>query len=361
MYKTYFLIYIFIVTIFTVQGQQSYYQLYEGPIHADTLVMLFHAIDQQVWGVMYTKEPIAASTNLKYIEFEGDITEQGQLNLKMAGKDDIVFTGTFKKGEINGSFVTENQNIRLKSNNDNHAVKFKIINQSASSELFPGKEGTPVALIELIFIFPERNTRPMLWDSFKTFNSSSDEKNNFDEKELILKNMNSFFDQYAETRNITNDGGFSFQWNKSVRGSIVFTNNDLVCLKNSYYVFTGGAHGMQNHAYGIFLSENGFQLLPDLLFTENYRKELSVILTNTLKQSIGLPEEKSLSSEGYFVDLVEPNDNIYLTPSGIGFYYNSYEIAPYSTGHTNIFISFDKIYHLINTEYKTFFDPNIQF
>ncbi|HEY9114603.1 MAG TPA: RsiV family protein, partial [Bacteroidales bacterium] len=47
------------------------------------------------------------------------------------------------------------------------------------------------------------------------------------------------------------------------------------------------------------------------------------------------------------VDSISPNRNIYVNGNGIGFLYNSYEIAPYSTGATNVFLEFSQIKDLL--------------
>ena len=47
---------------------------------------------------------------------------------------------------------------------------------------------------------------------------------------------------------------------------------------------------------------------------------------------------------------LEPTENFYLTPQGITFYYNIYEIAPYVMGPTSITLPYERIQHLLNDE-----------
>jgi hypothetical protein len=47
---------------------------------------------------------------------------------------------------------------------------------------------------------------------------------------------------------------------------------------------------------------------------------------------------------------VDPNDNFFITGGGIGFFYNPYEIAPYSSGSTEIFLPWEEILPLLKKE-----------
>ena len=47
---------------------------------------------------------------------------------------------------------------------------------------------------------------------------------------------------------------------------------------------------------------------------------------------------------------LEPIDNFYLDPTGITFYYNVYEIAPYVMGATKITLSYEDIAHLMKVQ-----------
>ena len=76
-------------------------------------------------------------------------------------------------------------------------------------------------------------------------------------------------------------------------------------------------------------------------------------LTQLLWQQ--LIEENHVSTRQEIEDLgygstgeLEPTENFYLTPKGITFYYNIYEIAPYVMGPTQITLPYESIQHLLN-------------
>ena len=60
-----------------------------------------------------------------------------------------------------------------------------------------------------------------------------------------------------------------------------------------------------------------------------------------------------LSTGYYFEDSVESLENFYLTPRGIGFHWDHYEIAPYSVGPIEIVIPYEDVGELLNSQGKS--------
>jgi hypothetical protein len=142
-------------------------------------------------------------------------------------------------------------------------------------------------------------------------------------------------------------GGASFNWEKMISMSIVYNNNYLLCLEYLKYAYSGGAHGMSNMAYDIIYLDDGRLLTFADVFDEGTEEALSALLTKQLRKDYNIPDEVNLKDAGFFVDKVDPNRNIYVTGNGVGFVYNSYEIAPYSQGATNIFLEFPQVKELV--------------
>jgi hypothetical protein len=45
----------------------------------------------------------------------------------------------------------------------------------------------------------------------------------------------------------------------------------------------------------------------------------------------------------FYEDQIVPNNNFYITPEGIVYVYNPYDIAPYSMGQTSVLLTFEKL------------------
>ena len=91
--------------------------------------------------------------------------------------------------------------------------------------------------------------------------------------------------------------------------------------------------------------------LNDLLIGE-YDEELTELLIAQLMKDVGASTKEELEEYGYgtTADII-PTENFKLTPGGISFLYNIYEIAPYVIGPVEIDLSFKQLDPILNTEY----------
>ena len=104
---------------------------------------------------------------------------------------------------------------------------------------------------------------------------------------------------------------------------------------------------MTNISYDIIHLDDGRLLTFVDVFDESIEGELSDLLTSQLRKDYKIPDEVPLKEAGFFVDKVDPNHNIYVNGNGVGFLYNSYEIAPYSQGATHIFLQWDQLQGIV--------------
>jgi len=129
--------------------------------------------------------------------------------------------------------------------------------------------------------------------------------------------------------------------------NILFNGNHQLTFYILTYAYTGGAHGLETQEFYSIDLTKGRRITLDNIFKEGYQERLSELLTKKVHDIQGIPLSKNLSESGFFVDLIEPNNNFYLTGNGIGFFYNHYEIAPYSNGSTDLFFTFEELKAII--------------
>lgn len=157
-----------------------------------------------------------------------------------------------------------------------------------------------------------------------------------------------FFKDYQETKNEFSEYKLSWELNNTI--SIVYNDNSIVSFQSEFYHFTGGAHGNSGIYFANFNSQNGRRLaLPDLLVS-GYEKELDNIAEKVFRKDKEISRDANLEEAGYwFVDnKFSLNENFGIKNEGLVFYFNSYEIAPYSMGPTEIVIPYSDIKKLIN-------------
>jgi hypothetical protein len=75
-----------------------------------------------------------------------------------------------------------------------------------------------------------------------------------------------------------------------------------------------------------------------------WRDPLNVLAEAQLRAQYELKESDSLNDKGpLFEDVFELNDNWFLSPEGLGFSFDPYEIGPYAAGFIELVIPYSKL------------------
>jgi hypothetical protein len=124
-----------------------------------------------------------------------------------------------------------------------------------------------------------------------------------------------------------------FQWDWNAGCDVKWDGRGIVCLSNGYWEYSGGAHGNGYEEYNCFDLRSGKLLTTDDIFLRGYAEPLR------------LKAVKHLDADPDFIsrDSLQLNGNFFLTPEGIGFYYNTYEISCYACGPRETFIPWKEI------------------
>jgi len=289
------------------------------------------------------------------IELSGSIDKYDSLKLREFGSEEYTFIGLIEGGNYDGVWNTDEEkpiDFEMKEYYPNGSLPFEIYYLNSEHKLDNNNTDSPVAEIELTIIYPtNKYFQPSIADSVKDIIAQSYFGKGFDlvEPQSMLDNFEKeYFDNYdKQTKSWHEVGGASFNWEKMINMSVVYNSNYLLCTEYLRYAYAGGAHGMSNLSYDIINLDNGSKMFYKDIFVDNIDSTLTLMLTNQLRADYQIPEEINLKDAGFFVEQVNPNKNLFVDAGGIGFVYNSYEIAPYSKGATRILLSFDKIKHLV--------------
>jgi len=289
----------------------------------------------------------------KTINIDGDVNVNNT-DLKEFGQDTYTFSGILNKDSYKGTWKTPDDkelNFDMKEYYPKGTLPFDIYYLHSEDNLVTNNDKSPIAEIELTLIFPEdKYFQAGIVDSVKHIISNSFFGDNFyisNPDSMLTHFETEYFTIYKKQNADWFGNGASFNWQKMISMSVVFNSNYLLCVEYLKYAYSGGAHGMANISYDIIDLNQGDKLLFNNIFSENSMDSLTIILTNTLRSDYKIPDNIPLKDAGFFVNEIEPNHNMYINGNGIGFLYNSYEIAPYSKGQTNIFLEFDRIKGLL--------------
>ncbi|MGM9824892.1 MAG: RsiV family protein [Paludibacteraceae bacterium] len=114
------------------------------------------------------------------------------------------------------------------------------------------------------------------------------------------------------------------------------------------YEYNGGAHGNRYLLIQNYDLQTGDAVSEQELFIDDYYEPLKALLLEALiAQTDEAETKKDLRRLGYSVADVVPNENFYVTPEGITYVYNPYEIAPYAMGCIQISLPWDTVRHLL--------------
>ena len=108
--------------------------------------------------------------------------------------------------------------------------------------------------------------------------------------------------------------------------------------------YEGGAHGINQRLVMNFDRKTGEQIELKDIFVPGFEQTLNSILLKALIEKTGSKDEQELRDKGYLysMDMFAPA-NFVLGKDSMTFIYNSYEIAPYAMGMTELELTYDEL------------------
>lgn len=138
-------------------------------------------------------------------------------------------------------------------------------------------------------------------------------------------------------------------WSAESRATVVMNEVDWLVIKSFSASYSGGAHGNYGSSF-IVLDRAGKRqwTLTDVVADT---AALAPFLLAAAVDRWRLSPEAPIT-ERLLVDAVPVTGNFYLTPTGLGFVYNPYEIASYADGEVHLFIPYKRTLLLLTEEFK---------
>ncbi len=212
-------------------------------------------------------------------------------------------------------------------------------NQCATVQLiFPYAESGPTQLCVDFNRLQLRYLKEMMQDM-----ESDEQSNSQNLKEL----MGLFLADYDEL--LEDDLPFSMPWVMEIEGEILFQNDKFISVQLQQYTFTGGAHPNSFNTIWMLDKTTGEPLDFKGLVADT--DTLLPIAEAAFRKTIELPITKTLADAGYFQgeDFFLPQ-NYGLVEKGLLLYYNTYEVAPYVVGPTQVLIPFSDLQPVFKTD-----------
>lgn len=164
-------------------------------------------------------------------------------------------------------------------------------------------------------------------------------------KNYIAGEIKSYQETWTE---IFNDWGHSVGAENmiAIRGSTrgIVGNAIIYCVETDRDM--GGAHPTHFKYFLNFDSASGKRITLGDLFKPDYEKELTDLLTRRAMSLENVTSKSKLSCEP------RPTENFVLESDGILFYFNPYDIAPYSRGTISLKLRYGELSRLMKQENK---------
>jgi hypothetical protein len=233
------------------------------------------------------------------------------------------------------------------------SLPFSVYFERGSASLV-NKPKSPKATMQYCFLSPTESTDPHVYDSLTMliqgkFLGKPVRKISSDKLLSAMKEV--YFDNYITTNEsiYREIAGASFNWVSLKFMDILLNRSQLLTFYIEQYAFTGGAHGLQTRDFTVINLKTGRPVSLSEIFSGNYENALTDIITSKIRRMHNIDADKKLTDNGFFVESVKPTSNFYVTVNGIGFFYNHYEIAPYSDGPDDVFITFPELRTLLTS------------
>jgi hypothetical protein len=125
-------------------------------------------------------------------------------------------------------------------------------------------------------------------------------------------------------------------------------DSGLTTLEIDSYAFQGGAHGGSYTYFINWDTKNDKNLQLQDILINNYKDKLTRIADTIFRKQEKLSDTASLAADYFFKnDKFTLNNNFLITPIGLRFLYNIYEIKPYAAGKTDLFIPYANLKPLL--------------
>lgn len=149
------------------------------------------------------------------------------------------------------------------------------------------------------------------------------------------------FDKFQQEGGMPGEGNWYYKATIEVETLV----DTLISLSVNDDYFTGGAHGSAGTYFINVNPKTGSEFTLNNLLKPGYKPYLAREGERAFREARELSDTTSFINNGFeFTDnQFQLNANYGFTPEGIRFVFNSYEVAPYAAGPTEILIPYEKI------------------
>jgi hypothetical protein len=170
-------------------------------------------------------------------------------------------------------------------------------------------------------------------------------------RELVRVQTIEYREMGEEARNnpaMAYSATLNWEYGESLRAGPVSPRLLVIARDRSFY--SGGAHPNYDRTYSVFDREVAMRVRLADIVREESRPALKRLVNRELRAAKKLGPGDSLKKAQFFVDEVELPENFFLSPQGLGFHWDPYEIASYAEGFIEAIVPFDELTAFLSPE-----------
>ncbi len=276
-----------------------------------------------------------------------NITSGKSPSLSLAiAEDDI--RGTWTSGDEKNTYP-----INLKASSIQPSVNLIAVGAVDSAQYLKFKKDTPTLKTAVCIIATPDKNQGWLNEKVKSFlGAPKTNTADLSMQQMVNAQVRQVVEGYeAEVDSsivgVADDGPHYFLNREyEALGNVLFNQNGYLVLSMYSYAYTGGAHGNYGTRMYCFDVTAQKQLsLQDLLSIDS--TTMQQLLEQHYRKQYAVPSSAPLNSR-LFVKQLEPNNNFYFSPKGLGFSYSPYEIASYADGEIKVWVPFAELKPYLN-------------
>lgn len=153
-----------------------------------------------------------------------------------------------------------------------------------------------------------------------------------------------YIKEVAEDFNDDEIKGNKLNEKMELKGYKMYESSKLFSYCYESFIDMHSVHGVGNRQFYNFDLSDGHLIKEDEIFIDGYDDALTKLIKEQIvEQSAEIESVGDLDDYNFWSDEIHPNGNFYVTPTGLVYVYNPYEIAPYSMGQIEVMLSYDKL------------------
>jgi len=134
----------------------------------------------------------------------------------------------------------------------------------------------------------------------------------------------------------------------NIYAAVIRQDSCLTTLEIGGYAYEGGAHGADLTYFINWSTKRGGKILLSDIFVKGYKEPLNKIAEKVFRKDEKLADTARLANDYFFEkNKFSLNNNFLITPLGLRFLYNEYEIKSYAAGQTDLQIPYTQIKSLL--------------